>query len=133
MLRHRAGRNDHDGGAAKRGHTGNPGQVAARARNLDHVARRRREGQAARYVERPNPIARREHAAIDEDVIDGAGAAERPAGTDDDETVDHAVDRERAAKDIPVLRAGADNRPVRAVDLVEGRRSHHIAGRRRSG
>jgi hypothetical protein len=63
----------------------------------------------------------REHPAIDEDVVDRAGAAERAAGIDGHEAVDDAVDRERAA--------GRRSSPAREVlvtvqlepDLVEGR------------
>ena len=42
LLGHRAGRNDHDGGAAEGHYAGDLRQIAARARDFDHVARRRR-------------------------------------------------------------------------------------------
>src|SRR3954468_18892922 len=74
-------------------------------------------------MEGADRIARRQRAAIDGDVADRPGAAERAAGIDGDDAIDGAVHRERAAENVPVLRAGTANGPVRAANLVEGRKA----------
>ncbi len=121
LFRHRAARNCHDRGAAKHRHASDLGQIAALARYLDHIARSRREREVACDVEGADRVTRCQRSAIYDGSTDGADAAEGAAGANERSAIDDAVDRQRTAQHIPILRTSPGHDPIGAVDLVESR------------
>ena len=107
------------GRATERRRAGDIGAVGIRRRDFDHVARRRREHEIALHRQRPDRIARRQRAAIDGGVADGAVAAERCAGVDGGQRrgCDRAIHAERAGVDV----GGA------GVGVEAGQRKHAAA------